>query len=65
MHVSDTTETKAMIYYKAFGSKTSENILKTTAKDFDFFIVSKTNQILFMKNNDLEGYIKYFKENYK
>ena len=58
-------ETKAMIYYKAFGSKTSENILKTTAKDFDFFIVSKTNQILFMKNNDLEGYIKYFKENYK
>jgi len=58
-------ETKAMIYYKAFGTKSSENILKTTAKDFDFFIVSKANQILFMKNNDLEGYIEYFKENYK
>jgi len=58
-------KTKAMIYYKAFGTKSSENILKTTAKDFDFFIVSKQNQILFMKNNDLEGYIKYFKENYK
>jgi len=58
-------ETKAMIYYKAFGTKSSENILETTAKDFDFFVVSKANQILFMKNNDLEGYIKYFKENYK
>lgn len=58
-------ETKAMIYVKAFGTKSSESILKTTAKDFEFFIVSKQNQILFMKNNDLEGYIEYFKENYK
>lgn len=58
-------ETQAMIYVKAFGTKSSENILKTTAKDFDYFIVSKENQILFMKNNDLAGYINYFKENYK
>jgi len=59
------TETKAMIYYKAFSTKSSENILKTTAKDFDFFIVSKANQIVFMKNNGLKDYINYFKENYK
>jgi tetratricopeptide (TPR) repeat protein len=58
-------ETEAMIYVKAFGTKSSENILESTAKDFEYFIVSKQNQILFMKNNDLAGYIKYFKENYK
>lgn len=58
-------ETKAMIYLKAFGTKSSEGVLDSIAKDFEYFIVSKENQILFMKNYDLEGYIKYFKENYK
>ena len=60
-----TNETKAMIYFKAFGAKTSESILSAIPKDYDYFIVSKENQILFMKNFDLEGYITFFKENYK
>lgn len=58
-------ETKAMIYYRAFGADIASSILGNVAKEFQYFMITKTNYSLFYNNRDTEGYMKFFTENYE
>ena len=54
-----------MIYYKSFGAESSQEILGKTAVNFEYFIITKSNYSIFIKNKDIEGYTKFFNENYE
>jgi tetratricopeptide (TPR) repeat protein len=58
------SETKAMIYYRAFGADIATSLLGNVAKEFQYFIITKTNYSLFYNNRDIDGYFKFFTANY-
>ena len=57
-------QTKAMIYYKSFISDISKSMLGNVPKEYQYFIITKTNYSLFYNKRDIDGYIKFFTENY-
>lgn len=58
-------QNKAMTYYRAFGSDVSAPILGKASKEYQYFIITKSNFSVFYQNKDIEGYMKFFTENYK
>ena len=55
---------KALVYFNAFGADTSQDILGAISKEYDYFFITKANYSLFYQNKDIEGYKKFFTENY-
>jgi tetratricopeptide (TPR) repeat protein len=55
---------KAMTYYRAFVAPTSKPTLGDLQTEFQFFVISQQNYILFYKNIDIEGYLEFFNKNY-
>lgn len=56
---------QALIYFRSFGADTSQEILGKTASNFEYFIITKNNYSIFYNGRDIEGYTKFFKENYE
>ena len=58
-------EKQALIYFRSFGSETSQAVLGKTASNFKYFIITKSNYSTFYNNRDIEGYTKFFNLNYE
>ena len=53
----------AMGYYRVFTSN-REDLIEVNSAGYDMVVVSNENYITLFKNKDLEGYVKFFSEQY-
>ena len=53
----------AMGYYKVFTTN-REDLIEVNSAGYEMVVVSNTNYITLFKNKDLEGYVKFFAEQY-
>ena len=53
----------AMGYYRVFTSN-REDLIEVNSAGYDMVVVSNENYITLFKNKDLQGYVKFFSEQY-
>jgi len=54
----------AISYYKSFAANKDE-LNDLNSKEYDFFLISPDNFIMFYKNRDINGYKKFFEKNFE
>jgi tetratricopeptide (TPR) repeat protein len=54
----------AIDYYKSF-TLNKDNLIELNDKGYQYFLISKDNFVLFYKNKDMEGYLKFFATNFE
>jgi tetratricopeptide (TPR) repeat protein len=54
----------AIDYYKSF-ILNKDQLLELNSKGHKYFLISKDNFILFYKNKDMEGYLRFFEKNFE
>ena len=52
-----------MGYYKVFTTN-REDLIEVNSAGYEMVVVSNANYITLFKNKDLEGYVKFFAEQY-
>lgn len=55
---------EALDYYKSF-KLNKDNLTDIHQKEYQYFLISKENFVLFYKNKDLRGYYKFFEKNFE
>lgn len=54
----------AIDYYKSFKAN-KDKLTDIHQKEYKFFLISKENFVLFYKNKDIKGYLKFFEKNFE
>ena len=55
---------KGETYNQAFTSAPAKSLLNNTSQEYESFMLSKTNYSILSSSKDLEGYRKFYEENY-